>query len=272
MKAMEKTGKALREITVKTSCSFGGEPNRLPASVFDQSLGLTNITSTAFQNLTKLRLTLELKTPHNRHNPPWDQDGFHQVLSAATNVRYMHIGLGSDEEKVAHGDGTNFEVLFKNISFPKLEILSLNNLSSTAEELLDFLQASHAVRCLILVRFLLRSSFWIPMVQTLRDTTQVNKLQLDKIDGFLAHENITRDLIDVGILQLAPRMLEFFQRDKGSVVSPEEIQKVRDMHALQMDVEANTSHEALNDGSDYNSDDSDEWVDVESSDEEPEVD
>ena len=59
MKALEKTGKALHEITVETVCSYHGDPNRLPASVFDQPPSLIHVMS------TMLQLTLENKAPQN---------------------------------------------------------------------------------------------------------------------------------------------------------------------------------------------------------------
>ena len=222
MRALDKSDKALPELVVEAT---DNEDARVQAEVFKPSHGLTKIMPCVFAKLTRLELCLDLtREGHDLHyGHAWRSESFSQAFSAAKNLESLHISLVVDNWEWVHRSEpteTDFRALFTGCSFPKLHTLSLDRCTATEEEIPEFLRKSPDLRCLVFERFTL-NGFWIPLVQSIRDNSQVKILQLNWVRGKFDEDEET-GYLDVEELQLEPDLLEFFHRDKGSVLSQQD--------------------------------------------------
>ena len=162
------------------------------------------------------------------HDWPWESPEFTQVLSSASNLTCLHITLAYQHwERVTRWDGTDFEALFGECSLPKLRILSLDLFTAEEDEVISFLKESPELQCLSFKRFGLMERFWVSMVQTIRDSTRVKELHLELVTGSMVKDEDTQSYdFDVLEFELGPKLLEIFNREKGTPFTMEDFRNI----------------------------------------------
>lgn len=226
VEALNTSDNAVREIT--SHLPTNDVETRLPAGMWDPTFELDTITSNTFSRLTLLRIALDLNQVEEMHDWPWESPEFTQVLSSASNLTCLHITLAYQHwARVTRWDGTDFEALFSECSLPKLRTLSLDLFTAEEDEVLSFLKKSPELQCLSFKRFGLMEGFWVSMIQTIRDSTRVKELHLELVTGSMVKDEDTHSYdFDVLEFELGPKLLEIFNREKGTPFTMEDFRNI----------------------------------------------
>ena len=214
MLALKKTNKVLPELVMEVP-RWNALPDvvSVSASVFNPSHSLSEIIPNIFSKLTRLELSLYLY--HNDVN---------RALMDAKALETLHISIVSPdwEEISLYRDRSEFSNLLSGCTFPNLRSLGMDRCTADEEEILEFVRRSPDLRRLVLRRCRLKGH-WVPLVQSLRDESNLRALELDFVLGPFDVDWRIGELDDNENF-LGPQLQDFFYSEKHSPF-PEEFIK-----------------------------------------------
>ena len=216
MLALEKTDKVLQELVMEIPRGNDvADDVIVHMEVFEPSYGLSEIIPNIFSKLTRLELSLDT----------YAETDINRALLDAKALEILHISIAnlSWEDMSEDFDQSEFSTLLSGCTFPNLHSLSLGRFTANEEEILEFVRRSPDLRCLVLRKCRLRGH-WVPLVQSLRDETNLQSLELDYVLGMFDVDGRIGELDD-NENYLGPDLQNFFYSEKHSPFPEEFIKK-----------------------------------------------